>query len=60
MAQRYKKVIDALERRIQAGERNIDDAQRRHDTKQETAMNIRINEARTIISCLESGKLEHL
>ena len=60
MARRYQKIIEALERRVGAQERNIDDAQRRHDTKQETAMNIRINETRTIISCLESGKLDHL
>jgi len=60
MSQRYQKIIEALERRVRAQEQNIDDAQRRHDTKQEIAMNIRINEVRTIISCLESGKLDHL
>lgn len=60
MTQRYKKVIEALNRRVEAQERNIADAQHRGDIKQETAMNIRINESRTIISCLESGKLDHL
>jgi hypothetical protein len=60
MARRYQKIIEALERRVGVAEQNIADAQRSHDTKQEIAMNIRINETRTIISCLESGRLDHL
>lgn len=60
MKARYKDLKAALERRVEAQERNISDAQRRHDETQETAMNVRINECRTIISCIETGKLDHL
>ena len=56
----YKDLIAALNRRIGTQEQNIDDAERRHDAKQVTAMNIRINESRTIISCIETGRLDHL
>jgi translation initiation factor 2 beta subunit (eIF-2beta)/eIF-5 len=57
---KYKDLIEALNRRINAQERNIADAERRNDTKQVIAMNIRINESRTIISCIETGRLDHL
>ena len=60
MARRYQKISDALRRRSDVTERCIADAKRDKDTHHAALLEIRLNEMRTIMQCIESNSLDLL